>query len=239
MKRKCPYCGERLRTEEYEAHRQEKHSKPAFRCLDGCVRCCADRGRPLELTIVDFERIRHNLKLTAKEMFQKYCEIQWNIMPGTYTFIPSMGLRFPCGFLDGGRCKIYGTRPMHCRLFPENIAVEPGLEYAGAFKGRGYKCVDEGFEVAPERRKSIENLMEANNRELEETESVFQNLDYCVDITEEEYREVIRELEGVDLMEYDRTKRELFTKLIEDSIVGDIRAEFTKRIEAIDKRFPI
>ncbi len=239
MKRKCPYCEQRITAKEYEAHRKEKHSKPDFKCIDGCVRCCTDRGMPLELTIADFERIRHNLQFTAKEMFERYCEVQWNIIPHTYTFIPSIGLRFTCGFLENERCKIYAIRPMHCRLFPENIAIEPGLEFAGVFKGRGYGCVDEGFEVEPERRKQIEKLMEADAKELEETELHFKNLDYCVDITEEEYRETVQELEGVDIMEYDSRKRELFTRLIENSLAGDIRAEFAKKIVEIDKKFPI
>ncbi|MFQ5816106.1 MAG: hypothetical protein ACE5G7_06375, partial [Candidatus Hydrothermarchaeaceae archaeon] len=87
MKKACPYCGQKLRKKEYDAHISQKHSKPEFRCLGGCVRCCTDRGMPLELTLSDFMRIKNNLGLSAEEMYEKYCWVMWNQIPYTYTFI--------------------------------------------------------------------------------------------------------------------------------------------------------
>ncbi len=233
MKRRCPYCSAKLDKKSYDGHIAKKHSKSEFRCIDGCVRCCTDKGMPLELTISDFERIRNHLGLSGEEMFNKYCEIMWNMIPYTYTFIPSVGLRFSCGFLKENRCTIYSLRPIHCRMFPENLVIDPGLDAIDVFKNSGYKCIDADFEVSPERRKEIKKMMRLNEELLRETVDFFENPNYCVDITAEEYNELADALANVDAMEFHAKKRNLLNELMEKTLEGNITTEFVKKIKLL------
>lgn len=233
MKRRCPYCSVKLDKKSYESHLARNHSRNTFQCLDGCLRCCTDKGMPLELTLSDFQRIRNHLNLSGEEMFNKYCEIMWNMIPYTYTFIPSVGLRFPCGFLEKNRCTIYPIRPIHCRMFPENLAIDPGLDSIDVFKNTGYKCIDAGFEVRPERRKELKKMMRLNEELLAETVDFFENPNYCVDITVDEYNEIVDSLEKVSPLEFHAEKRRLINELMERTLEGSITAEFMKKIKLL------
>ncbi|MEE8168599.1 MAG: YkgJ family cysteine cluster protein [Candidatus Hydrothermarchaeales archaeon] len=240
MKRPCPYCGVRLKKKEREVHVRETHqlrgSEDEFMCLKGCVRCCTDKGMPLELTIGDMARISKHLGISLSDLFEEYCDIMWNRIPYTTMFIPSIGLTFPCEFLEGEKCVIYSVRPLHCRMFPENVVVSSEFEDISPIRGRGYKCIDRGFRVSEERGKRIKRLSELDEDELEKSAMYFGNISIQAYVTDEEFGEVLEALKEVDELEKNEKKRELCTNIIRAKGDEDvIRVMFLEKIKNLQE----
>lgn len=243
LKKRCPYCGERVKKREYEDHISKMHGlegegegvKEEFECLLDCVRCCEDPGAPLELTIGDMIRISGHLGVSAENLFQRYCFVMWNMIPNTRTLIPSIGLRFPCGFLSDGRCVIYEIRPLHCRLFPEALFVNLVPERLEAFTGTGYKCIDRGFEMGEGRKEFMKRLSEIDEEEMSSTAKYFDNFRYCVELTPEEYNMVKSLIVGVDKMERNERRRELCTEMIDRELREKARVKFLDKIKKLDE----
>jgi len=239
LRKVCQYCGERVKKKELIGHFATAHSigardKEGFACLDGCVRCCDDEGVPLELTLGDLMRISNHLDVSMEKLFDDYCQLMWNRIPNTPYFIPSTGLVFPCGFLKEGECVIYDVRPLHCRLFPENI-ITSNFEDLSPVKGRGYQCVDKEFTISMERAQAVGNLSDVDQRELEATAEYLENINYSVPISEEEYSQIMSAIKDFGEMEKNEKKRALFMDVLNKRIdLENLKKEFVGKIKKLD-----
>ncbi len=239
MRKSCPYCGERLKKKEYAAHITTVHKiglreEEEFACLDGCVRCCVDEGMPLELTLGDVVRISRHLGISMEKLFEDYCQVMWNRIPNTPYFLPSTGLVFPCGFLENEECVVYDARPLHCRLFPENILTS-NFEDLTPVKGRGYECVDKEFTISEKRADAMRKLSEIDQMELESTAEYFENINYSVPISEEEHGQIMSHVEDLDELERNEKKRALFMTIIGKRIdIDGVEKAFREKIRKLD-----
>ncbi|MEE9594533.1 MAG: YkgJ family cysteine cluster protein [Candidatus Hydrothermarchaeales archaeon] len=239
LRKVCHYCGERIKKKELIGHFATAHSigardKEEFACLDGCVRCCADEGMPLELTLGDLMRISNYLDVSMEKLFDDYCQLMWNRIPNTPYFIPSTGLVFPCGFLKEEECVVYDVRPLHCRLFPENILTS-NFEDLSPVKGRGYQCVDKEFTISMDRADAVRNLSEIDQRELEATAEYFENINYSIPISDEEYGQIMSAVEGLDEIEKNAKKRAFFMEVLNKRIgLDDLKKVFVDKIKKLD-----
>ncbi|MEW6410047.1 MAG: YkgJ family cysteine cluster protein [Nitrospirota bacterium] len=208
------------------------HVKKGFHCIEGCVRCCTDRGNPLELTIVDILRLSRRLYIGIKDFFECYCEIVWNRIPDTSLLIPSIALIFPCGFLERDKCTIYDFRPIHCRLFPEALILDSGD--LSLYRNCGYRCIDEGILMDKRRETYIHELKEIDRRELKATASYFENFKYCVELRPEEFKRISSLLSEIDDMEKAEKKRELCTETISKDTRDKVFSIFMEKLSRLD-----
>lgn len=210
-------------------------STEGFRCIDGCVRCCTDKGNPLELTVGDIIRLCEHIHVDGEDFFKSYCEVIWNRIPSTFLLIPSVGLVFPCRFLKDNKCTVYGIRPIHCRLFPEAIIVDGGDP--DVYRNCGYGCIDRGIVPNKYRRAYIHRLRDIDRHELKATASYFENFKYCVELKAKEFERISNLLSGVDRMERDVKKREVFTEAIDKGDRERVETIFIKKIGKLRTRF--
>ena len=211
----------------------DKHkTDEEFKCYSGCIKCCTDSGKPVELTLPDVIRLNKRLGLKPGEILKKYGEITWQLIPLTHTFIPSLALKMPCRFLKEGICSIYPIRPLYCRLFPEGMAVEDEGSMEDV-KGLGYTCVDKGISVSGPRTEFIQELLGMAEEELDETVEFFQNQNYLVDLTDDEFGALSEQLENVSTSEFSGKRNMLVKKMIEGNLGGDINKEFLKKLKKI------
>ncbi len=207
-----------------------------FRCREGCVRCCTDKGNPLELTIGDIIRLCGHLSIEAGELFENYCEIMWNRIPGTSLLIPSIGLVFPCGFLKNDRCEVYDVRPIHCRLFPEALVTDNGN--LDIYRNCGYQCIDTGTALDANRKAYTHRLKDIDRHELKVTASYFDNFSYCVELRPDELGRIGNCLSGVGNMEMAAKKRELYTETIDKKTMETVESVFRKKLCKLNTKFP-
>jgi Fe-S-cluster containining protein len=206
-----------------------------FRCIEGCVRCCTDKGNPLELTLGDIIRLCRHLSMRGGDFFKDYCEVIWNRIPGTCLLIPSVGLIFPCRFLKEGKCIVYDIRPIHCRLFPEALIVDNGN--LDIYRNCGYRCIDSGIELDRFRKAYIHRLKDIDRQELKAMASYFENFKYCVELKVKEFERISNLLSGVDRMERDAKKREVFTEAIDKGDKERVETIFIKKMGKLRTRF--
>ncbi|RJQ39730.1 MAG: hypothetical protein C4550_04900 [Nitrospiraceae bacterium] len=198
-------------------------------CIEeGCVRCCTDSGNPLELTTGDILRLCRALSIGSDDFYAQYCGIMWNRIPGTCLFIPSVGLIFPCRFLEGGRCAVYDVRPIHCHLFPEGLVVNNSN--MDIYRNCGYRCIDKGIKPAMTNKPYIHRLKDIDNRELKATASYFENFNYCVEMKEEEFKEIESLLTNVDYMEKAAKERDMCTEIINRKDKGRAESIFMRKL---------
>lgn len=205
--------------------------KHYFHCIKGCVRCCTDRGNPLELTFEDIMRLCHYLSIDAAVFFERYCGIIWNRIPDTTFLVPSIGLSFPCKFLEADECSIYDFRPIHCRLFPESLMSVGKVSF---YLNSGYKCVDRGMTVSKKWRFYIDILNKMDMEELEATASYFENFKYCVEVNPEEFERTSSLLKDADTMGKAEKRRELLTETISRKKRDEVRYEFMDKLERLN-----
>lgn len=205
-----------------------------FHCIKGCIRCCTDRGNPLELTVGDIIRLCEYLSISTKHLFKHYCEIIWNRIPDTSLLIPSIGLIFPCRFLNGDKCTVYDFRPIHCRLFPEALIVENAD--LSLYRSCGYQCINEGIFVNENKEPYIHELKKTDSVELENTESYFENFKYCFKLKPEESERISRQLSKVDNTEKAEKKRELCTKAISKGTRDKVLSIFMEKLDRLDRK---
>jgi Fe-S-cluster containining protein len=239
MKRKCPYCGEKFKGKEVSEHIFDVHQGGGskFYCRKKCVRCCTDPGAPLELVLSDIERISEHLKISCEEFFSEYGGVLWSSIPGTPAMIPSTGLPFPCKFLKEGKCTIYDVRPLHCRLFPERLYINPSPGILDSFYKKDYLCVDQGFYLDENRKKEVEKLMSQDRRELERTAAFFKNEEFIYDITPEEHEAAERALNHIGRgdVEMNLKRRMIVEAIIPDGLKSEVRKVFESKLKKLDE----
>lgn len=243
MKKRCPYCGKKLKKKEYEAHilnhqgsGGKSEEKGDFKCYDDCIRCCEDPGAPLELTRGDIIRIKTHLGIKAIELFEKRCFVMWNMISGTQTMVPSVGLRFQCEFLEEGRCTIYDVRPIHCHLFPEALFIDSTHRTLEAFTDTGYKCIDIGFKIGDKARGKMLRLFEIDEDETKETAEYFDNFRYSYELSNMELNLVSELLKDVDDLDKNEKRREICTDMISSDLKNKAEEDFIEKIKELDDR---
>jgi Fe-S-cluster containining protein len=186
----------------------------------------------------DIERIAGEMGINTEELFTRYGGVLWTNIPGTKALIPSTGLPFPCKFLEGGRCKIYEMRPLHCRLFPERLYINPNPRDFESFSRSGYECIDEGITINEERAEEIRKLMEEDNRELERTANFFKNENFIYELTPSQANEVQKIFNSLapDDPERNRRRREALENKIPRQFREEVRDSFTARLKALDRK---
>lgn len=211
-----------------------KHATDSeFKCVEGCSRCCSDKGRTAELTLPDIIRLNKRLNISPEKILDEYGEISWNLIPFTHTLIPSLILKMPCKFLKNGKCSVYSIRPIMCRLFPESIAIDEELSLED-FKGMGYMCIDKGFATSEQRKEVIQELIEESEDDFEETLEFFQNTSYCVDLTDDEFASLAEKLENVDASDFNAKRGTLVKSMVESALEGDINKEFLEKLKKLE-----
>ncbi len=243
MKTRCPHCGKKLKKREYESHILDEHSskessrgKGDFKCYDDCIRCCEDSGAPLELTVGDIIRIKEHIGIKPLELFEKHCFLMWNMVLGTRTMVPSVGLRFPCGFLENRRCVIYDVRPIHCRLFPEALFIDSVPRNLGAFTGTGYKCVDDEFRVGDAAKEEMIRLKAVDRDETAATAEYFENFSYSYELSKIELNLVSELLKDVDDLDKNERRREICTDMIPSDLREKAEEDFLNKIKGLEGR---
>jgi len=242
LKKRCSYCGEKLKKKEYEAHildhqqssGEKSEEKGAFKCYDDCIRCCEDPGAPLELTITDISRIKTHLGIKATELFEKRCCIMWNMISGTQTMVPSVGLMFQCGFLEEGQCTIYDVRPIHCHLFPEALFTDSNPRNLKAFTDTGYKCIDRGFKISDKAREEMLRLYEIDENETKATAEYFDNFRYSYKLSNMELNLVYELLKDVTELDKNERRREICTDMISSELKNKAKDDFIEKIKKLD-----
>ena len=203
-----------------------------FRCVDGCTRCCTDTGHPLELTLGDIIRLCGHLSTSGPDFFESYCEIVWNMAPSSTVLVPGIGLKFPCAFLEGGKCSVYDIRPIHCRLFPEALVADNcNLDI---YHGSGYECMDAGFRLNAHMKGHINWLKDIDGQELRVTASYFGNFNYCVELNEAKVRDINGFLSQAGTIERASLRRKLYCDMIKAKHRGNVKSAFVKMMEKIN-----
>jgi len=89
-----------------------------FKCLN-CGKCCDDPLVQINLSFKDVQRMSKALKLKVEQLFSKRI-IGFNpfIDPETGKYDIELGLNKPCKLRKKGKCSIYKSRPLNCRIFP-------------------------------------------------------------------------------------------------------------------------
>jgi Fe-S-cluster containining protein len=190
----------------------------------------------LELVLSDIERISKELDISCEDFFMRYGGILWSSIPGTRALIPATGLPFPCKFLKDDRCEIYEMRPLHCRLFPERLYIDPSPQEFLSFYKSSYECVDEGISLGEERVEEVKALMEEDLAALERTAGFFRNEDYVFELSTSQYSGIQRVFSGIDPQDPDRNekRREVLEALIPESFKRQVSDAFISRLRAID-----
>lgn len=206
-----------------------------FKCVEGCTKCCTDKGRIVELTLPDIIRLNKRLNILPEKILEEHGEISWSLIPYTHTLVPSLTLKMPCKFLKDGKCSIYSIRPIMCRLFPESIAIDEEMSLED-FKGLGYMCIDKDkkFAISEQRKELIQELIEESEDDFEETLEFFQNTNYCVDLTDDEFAALAEKLENVDASEFNAMRRMLVKSMVESALEGDINKEFLEKLKKLE-----
>jgi Fe-S-cluster containining protein len=205
-----------------------------YDCPPGCVRCCEDRGCPVELTLGDVTRICAFLAIAPVDLGERYGEVMWNRVPGTRAFIPSLGLAFPCRLRVAGRCRIYQVRPLGCRLFPEAPALREDADH-DLYRASGYPCFDRGVSVPPARAERIERLLATQREEARITATLFGNADYVCVLSPVELETIGRELDGVSPTERNARRRELCLARITPALKERARLGCLNALRALER----
>lgn len=238
MKRRCPYCNLVLKGKELNKHIYQEHlgRGAEFYCRESCVQCCSDPGAPLELVLADIERISKGLDISCEDFFTRYGGILWSSIPGTRVLIPATGLPFPCKFLKDRRCEIYEMRPLHCRLFPERLYIDPSPQEFLSFYRAGYECINKGLSLNEERAQDVKALMEEDQEELERTAGFFRNEDHVYELSPSQYNEIQSIFSGIDPREPNRNekRRIALEAIIPESFKKIVREAFISRLKEID-----
>ncbi|MFQ5975949.1 MAG: YkgJ family cysteine cluster protein, partial [Candidatus Hydrothermarchaeales archaeon] len=96
-------------------------------------------------------------------------------------------MKLPCKFLEKGKCTIYNYRPLFCRVFPEDLILNPLYEEEKQmYIDMGYKCVIKGFKVDEDHKNVIEKLVGVMDKEIEATGEYFNLFDYDSKFSEED-----------------------------------------------------
>ncbi len=167
----------------------------------------------------------------------RYGGILWSSIPGTRVLIPATGLPFPCKFLKEGRCEIYEMRPLHCRLFPERLYIDPSPQEFLSFYRAGYECVDEGVSLGEERASEVKALMEEDQAELERTADFFRNEEFVFELSPPQFSEIQRVFRGIDPQDPDRNekRRKALEAMIPESCKRNVRDAFISKLRMIDR----
>ncbi len=108
-------------------------------------------------------------------------------MPSFFNIFPSIGLKLPCKFLENGKCTIYHHRPLYCRVFPEDLILNPLYDdEKKMYIDMGYKCVKKGFKVEEDHIKVISKLVETMDKEIDLTGEYLKLYDYDSNFSEED-----------------------------------------------------
>jgi Fe-S-cluster containining protein len=188
----------------------------------------------VELTLGDLERISRFLAVTPRTLMERYGEIMWNRIPGTWAFIPSVGLAFPCTFLSSGRCRIYPVRPLGCRLFPEAPALREDAD-RDLYRASGYPCFDRGVSVPPTRAQHIQRLLAIHREEARATATLFGNADYLCFLSPIQLETIRRRLDTVSPLDRNERRRELCLAHIPSAPKERVRQEFFKTLQTLTR----
>ena len=132
-------------------------------------------------------RLSKNKEITIQELYQKYCDIDGIEMPAYSNIFPGVGLKLPCKFLENEKCTIYNDRPLFCRVFPEDMIINPLYEdEKKMYIDTGYKCVQKGFKVNDDHIEVIEKLVRIMEKEIDATGEYLNLYDYDSEFTEED-----------------------------------------------------
>ena len=101
------------------------------------------------------------------------------------------------------------------------------------YRNCGYRCIDEGIKPAMVKKPYIHRLKDIDNRELKITASYFENFKYCVEMTEEEFKEIGNSLTNVDYMEKAAKERDICTEIINKKDKGRAESVFMKKLSKI------
>lgn len=223
-------------SKEYDAHVETKHQ---FICFDDCTRCCTNDTSSVSITIGDMVRISKHLDITIEELFQKYCDIDGTELPAYYNIFPILGLKLPCKFLKNGRCTIYNHRPLFCRVFPEDLILNPLYgEEKQLYIDTGYKCVKDGFKVSENHTKVIKKLLDIMDQEIDATGEYFSLYEYDSKFTEKDntlFKDLAEKAKGEkEFKEAFKLKQER-TRIARERVKAKGEKEILKNVTKLSK----
>ncbi|RLB79306.1 MAG: hypothetical protein DRH24_12940 [Deltaproteobacteria bacterium] len=137
-----------------------------------CPEDCDAPGCQLSEVIVEvnlFDLIRLSLALNTpvSSLFLNHCHFgfqKYELNPRYLRLL--IKLEKPCHFLQKSRCKVQGSKPLNCVLFPEYhqiIDLIPELAKRPVFNR--FPCLKSEIAVSNERSKALKKLKKMNNRE--------------------------------------------------------------------------
>ncbi len=185
-------------------------------------------------------RISKHLDITIEELFQKYCDIDGIELPAPYyNIFPILGLKLPCNFLENGKCTIYNHRPLFCRVFPEDLILNPLYgEEKQMYIDTGYKCVIKDFKVDADHIKVIEKLVDIMDQEIETGGEYFNLYDYDSKFSEEDnalFMEIAEKAKGEkEFKEAFRLKQER-TRIARERVKAKGGEEILESVKKLSK----
>ncbi|OQY10967.1 MAG: hypothetical protein B6I30_07910 [Desulfobacteraceae bacterium 4572_187] len=121
----------------------------------------------VEVSLFDLIRLSLALNTPVSSLFLNHCHFgfqKYELNPRYLRLL--IKLEKPCHFLQKSRCKVQGSKPLNCVLFPEYhqiIDLIPELAKRPVFNR--FPCLKSEIAVSNERSKALKKLKKMNNRE--------------------------------------------------------------------------
>ncbi len=121
----------------------------------------------VEVSLFDLIRLSLALNTPVSSLFLNHCHFGFQKYELNARYLRLLiKLEKPCHFLQKSRCKVQGSKPLNCVLFPEYhqiIDLIPELAKRPVFNR--FPCLKSEIAVSNERSKALKKLKKMNNRE--------------------------------------------------------------------------
>ena len=151
---------------QYQAELSQKESH--MQCPDDCSGPgCWMTEVIVETTLFDLIRFCQALQTPVSRLFIEHCYIgleNSDIDPRYMRLLIKM--KKPCKFLQKARCRVHGSKPLTCVLFPEFHQLSgklPDLIHNPIFSG--FPCLKEKIIVSPARAEALKMLRQMSRQE--------------------------------------------------------------------------
>ncbi|MBL7181407.1 MAG: hypothetical protein ISS65_14560 [Desulfobacterales bacterium] len=165
----CLFWAENAGMERYFQHQAELAQKECnLRCPEDCsAPGCWMAEVIVEVSLFDLIRLSLVLNTPVSSLFFQHCFIGLeNLEINSRYQRLLIKLKKPCNFLQKAHCRVHGSKPLNCILFPEYHQLKgmiPDLVNNPIFKG--FPCLKAEIKVSQARSNALETLRGMSCRE--------------------------------------------------------------------------
>lgn len=191
-----------------------------FRCRNS-GKCCLLTHIEVGIGVGDLIRISEKEKIPIKQLLQDWVGLNPFSTDKEYVYEYELGIDMPCSFRQLGKCSVYDSRPLNCRMFPYWILANLPKHEIRRRIDSSYRCIHETV-LTKERKERYKNYTDKIGsiilKEAELTDQMMAELGFkrIVNIrgaTEDQERELRKTYKGVELQKK----------------IDEVRIEFCKR----------